>query len=52
MLFIEFTDVNCELWARKGWWIIVYFGPDTREITFVARKFTVVCFLCDLNAFS
>ena len=37
---------NCELWARKGWWIIVYLGLGAEGITFVASKFGVVSFLC------
>ena len=49
---MAFKSVKCELWARKGWWIIVYLGLDTQENTFVASKFAVVSFLCVLNAVS
>ena len=31
--------VSYKLWARKGWWNIVYLGTETKETTFVACKF-------------
>ena len=36
----------------KWWWIIVFLGSDSQGITFVASKFTVVSFLCVLDAVS
>ena len=30
--------------------VIVYLGPDSQGITFVASKFAVVSFLCVLDA--
>ena len=33
-------------------WIIVYIGPDTHRITFVASRFAVVSFLCTFDAAS
>ena len=33
-------------------WIIVYLGPDTREITFVVLKFAVVRLICARDAVS
>ena len=38
--------------AHKGWWIIVYLGPNTQETTSVASKFAVVNFLFALDAVS
>ena len=45
-------SVNCELWADKGRCIIVYLGPGTEGITFVASTFAVISLLTALNAVS